>query len=340
MVGGVVGGGLPPDSFPASVPTANQLSFDATTIGTSALLALLFLLLAAFPGQLFNKTYEEHEEEIGRWFARGGKLGARVRGAIGRFWNMRFGVLTFVVLSAILYGFLSPSFGVNGQSLASLAGILVGLFIVILTFELPLWLTHRRVFRERGKVRVIPMTIMVGVLCVIASRVTSFQPGYLYGLVVGYVFSNHLELRDEARAHAWTAVWMLVVSLAAWLLLPFVDQNVNTQQLLDIGVSAALATIFVAGLEGILFELVPLRFLRGQVVFAWRKSVWAVLFGSAAFLFAYIMLEPNVGYLGSTRVSPLLPAVILFAVFGLASVAFWGYFRFRREREEAPAEMA
>jgi len=317
------------------VPTVDQLSFDAATVGTSALLALLFLLLAAFPGQLFNKTYEEHEDEIGRWFARGGALGARVRGAFGRFWNMRLGIATFIVLSAILYGFLSPSFGINSQSLASLAGILVGLFIVILTFELPIWITHRRVFHERGRVRVIPMTILVGVLCVIASRLTNFQPGYLYGLVVGYAFAHHLELRDEAHAHVWTGVWMLVVSIVAWLGLPLVDQNVSTQQLLDIGLSAALATIFVAGLEGILFELLPLRFLRGQVVFAWRKSVWAVLFGSAAFLFAYIMLEPNVGYLGSTRVSPLIPAIILFVIFGLASVGFWAYFRFRPEPKEA-----
>ena len=131
---------------------------------------------------------------------------------------------------------------------------------------------------------------------------------------------------------------MLAISLSAWLLLPLVDRNFNAQPFLDVLLSTALATIFVAGLEGLLFELVPLRFLRGEVVFAWRRSVWAILFLVAAFLFAWIMLQPQVGYLGSTRASPLIPALILFCTFGLFSVAFWGYFRFRREREEPISE--
>lgn len=148
------------------------------------------------------------------------------------------------------------------------------------------------------------------------------------------MFATELSLRDEAHAHVWTVVWMLFISLAAWLALPLVDQNLSAQPLLDIALSAALATILVAGLEGLLFELVPLRFLRGEVVYKWRRSVWAVLFLVSAFLFALIMLAPSVGYLGSTRNSPLLPAAILFAVFGLFSVAFWAYFRFRRQPAE------
>ena len=81
-----------------------------------------------------------------------------------------------------------------------------------------------------------------------------------------------------------------------------------------------------------LFELVPVRFLRGQSVFAWRRAVWATLFLAAAFSFVHILLTPQSGYLGSTQTSPLLAAVILFAGFGLFSVAFWAYFRYRPSR--------
>jgi hypothetical protein len=325
----VVSGGLPPTSFPASVPTISNLSFDLGSTGESALLALLFLLLAAFPGQLFNKTYEENHEEIDGWFAHGASALAGVTAFFSRFWNRRIGIFSFVILSALLYGFLSPSFGLDAQSVASLLGILIGLFVVVLAFELPLARAQRRLLNDPGKVRVVPMTIVFAIVCVIASRVTDFQPGYLYGLVAGYVFSRELDARQEARAHVWTGVWMLLISLAAWLALPLTDAALGGQPLLDVLVSAALATIFVAGLEGLLFELVPLRFLRGESVYKWRRSVWAVLFGTAAFFFAWIMLQPTVGYLGSTRRSPLLPAVILFVAFGLFSVAFWAYFRFR-----------
>lgn len=175
----VVRGGLPPDSFPASVPTIGDISADASSVGLSALLALLFLLLAAFPGQLLNKTYEENEEEIGEWFGRGGRALAGVRLALSRFWNRRLGIFSFVVLSALLYGFLSPSFGPSAESVASLVGILVGLGVVILAFELPIARAQRKLMHERGRVRVIPMTIVVAILCVIASRLSGFQPGYL-----------------------------------------------------------------------------------------------------------------------------------------------------------------
>ena len=57
------------------------------------------------------------------------------------------------------------------------------------------------------------MTIVVAVMCVLASRVTGFQPGYLFGLVAGYVFARDLAPADEAHAHVWTAVWMLAISL-------------------------------------------------------------------------------------------------------------------------------
>jgi hypothetical protein len=303
-------------------------------VGESALLALLFLLLAAFPGQLFNKTYEENEEEIHGWFAgRSGAL-AGISAALSGFWNKRVGIFTFVVLSALLYSFLSPSFGVDALSIASLIGILLGLVVVILAFELPIAGAHRRLLHERGKVRVLPMTIFVGIFCVIASRLTDFQPGYLYGLVAGYAFARELPDKDEAHAHVWTAVSMLTISLVSWLAMPLVDNGFSAQPLLDTLISAALATIFVAGLEGLLFELVPLRFLRGEVVYEWRRSVWTVLFLAAAFLFVWIMLQPNSGYLGSTRTSPLVPAVILFVGFGIFSVVFWAYFRFRPARTE------
>ena len=330
--------GLPPDSLPGSVPTVDEVDIDAFALGEDALLALLFLLLAAFPGQLFNKTYEENEEEIGSWFARGGVALSGLSTMLSRFWNRRLGIFSFVLLSALLYGFLSPSFGLNATSIASLIGILLGIFVIILAFELPISRAQRKLLHDPGKVRVIPATIVVAMVCVVASRLTDFQPGYLFGLVAGYVFARDLAPRDEAHAHVWTAVWMLAISLGAWLALPLVDRNFNAQPFLDVLLSTALATIFVAGLEGLLFELVPLRFLRGEVVFAWRKSVWAILFGIAAFLFAWIMLQPQVGYLGSTRTSPLIPAVILFCAFGAFSVAFWGYFRFRPDREEPVSE--
>ena len=309
-------------------------------IGQSLLLAILFLLLAAFPAQLFNKTLEENYLEVSSWFALGGRWTARIREELAAFWRRRSGLIVFLVLSASLYGFLSPEFGPTVESAASLLGILGGLAIVITAFEIPLVYFYRTKLKDRGRLAVQPLTIFVGIACVVLSRIADFQPGYLYGLVVGYVYAKELPIRDEGRANALTAIWMLTISLAAFFSLPLLESATGSTPLLQTALAAGVATIFIGGLEGLLFELVPLRFLRGETVWAWHRAAWAILFLSAAFTFVHILLTPTSGYLGSTRTSPLLAAVILFVGFGLFSVAFWAYFRYRPPRIAEPSAPA
>ena len=318
------GGGLA-----ASIRPFDELGSDSAVIAQSLLLALLFMLLAAFPGQLLNKTVEENYAEISGWFAASKGWTARVGRSLSSFWKSPVGLGLFVALSALLFGFLSPQFGLTFESVASFLGILVGLVIVIATFELPVVLVQRRRFADWGRLQVQPLTIFIAVVCVVLSRIADFQPGYLYGLVIGFEFARSLPVRQEGRSHALTAVVMLVVALSAWMLLPLAETATASIPLAQTAVAAALATIFIAGLEGMLFELVPVRFLRGQSVFAWRRAAWATLFLAAAFSFVHILLTPKSGFLGSTQTSPLLAAVILFAGFGLFSVGFWAYFRYR-----------
>jgi uncharacterized membrane protein YidH (DUF202 family) len=76
--------------------------------------------------------------------------------------------------------------------------------------------------------------------------------------------------------------------------------------------------------------LLPLRFLNGAKVVAWSRTAWAALFGLALFGTLHVLLAPGSGYVGSTnRVK--VSVVVLYVGFGLASFAFWAYFRFRPE---------
>ena len=102
-----------------SIRPIQQLGTDPAVIGQSLLLALLFMLLAAFPGQLLNKTVEENYTEVSGWFSAGKGWVAGVGRSLSRFWQSPLGLLMFVVVSALLFGFLSPQFGpsllVGGQ---------------------------------------------------------------------------------------------------------------------------------------------------------------------------------------------------------------------------------
>jgi hypothetical protein len=95
--------------------------------------------------------------------------------------------------------------------------------------------------------------------------------------------------------------------------------------------------MFVAGLEGLLFGLMPLRYLDGQKIVQWRRSVWIAVYGIAMFLFVHVMLRPGNNYIADSSDVSYATVLILFGSFGVLSVALWAFFRFRKRQAPAPA---
>lgn len=85
----------------------------------------------------------------------------------------------------------------------------------------------------------------------------------------------------------------------------------------------------VAGVELTVFGMLPLRFLPGEKVFRWNRRAWAALFGFGLFGFVHVLINPRSGYLADATRTPMLTIVALLLVFGIGSVVFWAYFRFR-----------
>jgi hypothetical protein len=319
-----------------SIPPPTNMQADPVSVGWSLLLVALFLLLALFPASLFNNTIEENYEVIAGWFGRGGRRISRLRNLMARLWRGKLGVLFFLLLSGVIYGFLDPGFGLDAESAALFAGIVLGLAITTAVFELPIVVVQRRVNLERGVVRVLPLTIVIALACVLVSRVAEFQPGYLYGLIAFWAFDRALPKRTAGAAEAATCVMILLLALAAWLLLPVAESAFGGAPLMSTLVLTTLAVIFIGGLEGLLVELLPLRFLRGSVVWAWRRSVWVILFVIAGFAFVHILLHPGVDYLFEARGEAVAVAVAFFLGFGALSVATWAYFRYLHKHPPAP----
>lgn len=244
-------------------------------------------------------------------------------------WRTPQGIVGFVLASALLYAFLDPTFGFSLESLATLGGLAVGLVLVLIAYGLPL-VVMARSQRFGLTVRALPATLLVAVVCVLVSRLTSFEPGYLYGLIIGFFFARNVDLRQEGRTEAVAAAASLAVALVAWIGLAFLRGGAADQGSLGaILVETAAVTTVVAGLENAVFALLPLRFLPGAAVFAWNRRVWAVLIALGIFGFAHVLLNPSAGYLADTTRTSFLTLVALLAAFGLASVLFWAWFRFR-----------
>jgi hypothetical protein len=322
--GGAAQGEAAGPPFADSIATPARVSRDPLVLLESAGLAAAIVLLMPFPGQLFNSTLEEHEDDVRRWLRLDRARGAASR--IAAFWASWRGIAAFAVAAALLYGFLDPTFGIDAHSAATFVGMLVAIAVVTLVFAIPTWVAHRG-RGDPARLKVVPLSLAVAVVCVLISRVTGFQPGYLYGLLIGLAFAHELSGVEEGRATAVAAGLMLGAAAVAWLALGALPAG-NTA-FAATALRTALAALMVAGLEGVAFGLLPFRFLPGEALYGWNRALWAALLGVGAFAFLHILVNPASGYLADTSRTPLFTVIGLLLGFSLVSVAFWAWFRFR-----------
>lgn len=323
-----------------SVDDANGVPWSAGAVTRSALLAILLLLLILFPSILFNSTFEENYDEVRGWFRRGRRVGgspgspSRIAALWSRPWFRPLVFVGFFAMSALLYGFLDPGFGVHRRSLALFLGLLAGLMVVTIVAELPTVVLLRR-HGDRGRIRLLGGSLAVGVLCVAASRLAHFRPGYLYGVIAGATFQRELSREEAGRGVMFSAVILLAASVGAWLAWIPVSHAANKPGA-GLGIlvlDAVLAAVFVTGLEAVVIGLLPLRFLDGHKLFSWNRALWVILFVVGVFGFVHLLLRPGGGYLNHSGNTPMFTVLGLFLAFGVASVSFWAYFRFRKPRE-------
>lgn len=238
-------------------------------------------------------------------------------------------VLLAVAVVALISAFLNPDLALNAEGLAIFLGFLAAIAVVLVTFELPAILVHRRGTGETGRMRVLPWAIVLAAVFVLISRLFNLQPGYLYGVILAVVFLQAVAPRQEGREAAFGAAFTLVLALVAWVLLTAVrGAGLPPGDLVGLALETALAAIVVAALEAVAFGLMPLRFMPGYVIYRWRRPVWAVLWALSLFGFIHILIGPNAGYLSDLSIPALMAALGVFALFGAISVLFWAYFRF------------
>ncbi|MEP7378318.1 MAG: FGLLP motif-containing membrane protein [Chloroflexota bacterium] len=354
-------------SLMSSVPDPFHITLDPVVVAQSVALTAGVIVLVPFPSALFNNTLEENYAEVMGWVAR---LQAWAKRSWDRFiawirrqiasrrapttatapapptgpmsgeafvtatavdpWQSPLRIAGFIGLTALLYAFLDPTFGFSLNSLAELVGLALGLFAVMLAWGVPLLIMSRH-DRFALTMRALPATLIVGVACVLISRFANFQPGYLYGLIVGFFIAHGIDARVDGRAKAVAAATTLVVALAGWIVLALLRGSAGGADFVTVLLEAAAVTVVVAGLENAVFAMLPLRFMPGEAVFKWDRRVWIALMAIGLFGFVHVLLNPaaGAGYLADSTRTSFVTLILLLAFFGIASVLFWAYFRFR-----------
>jgi photosystem II stability/assembly factor-like uncharacterized protein len=334
-------GAVPASTSPSILSTVGgSLASPASLLGAplstlvNALITVGLILLITFPSQLFNRTYEENHERIRGWWERRLTWSARLRER-GQALNPSVGgALSFaavLLVGGVLAAMLDPGFGPNVRSLALFAGAVLALVAGVAVSGLAAG-AYRRTRHRVGhwRLRALPSALLVATVCVFISRITQFQPGYLYGLIGGVVFTGHLNSREEGHEVAVASVGTLIVSIVAWVVWVPVAGAASAHPS-SFGLALAenfLAALFLSGMVGLVIGLVPLRFLPGERVARWHRGVWAILFGVACLTVVEVMIRPQTS--AGRRVEPLWTTIGLFLAFGLASVLFWAYFKVQR----------
>ena len=329
---------------------------DASVVATNVLLTGLFLFLFLLTSEIFNSTIDEHRAEVEGWFTRlvRGPLRflaplARADAAVDHLAESGRGgaILHTVAVLAVLgvvYGLLSADFGLNEQTLVLIVSLMVGLgLLTYLNFGGKSLIVRRR-YRTRSVVRLYGTAVIVAAACVLVSRFVDFHPGFVYGFVASMVILAPVALtkRDEARIVALPAMALLVVSLAAWLLLgPVRAAAAEGGSLGSTLLESILGVVFLGGLEGLLFSLLPIRYLDGAKILAWSRPAWVLLYGVVVFLWWQLLLNRDAAYVDALK-QPSVQAVFgVLLVWGITTGCMWTYFRIRdRGRSEEEVEEA
>jgi hypothetical protein len=242
-------------------------------------------------------------------------------------------------MSAFAGGFLDPSFGTGSAWLRTAFGVLLGVLVTTAIYTGIHAIVMRRLYGIWGHWQIYPTGIVIVGICVVVCKIANVEPGYIYGVMLSYSLGTfRIPPRHEGRLVALGYLVVLAFSVGNWLLWPAVKDAASAPSpaLATTLLSSVMAAVFMGGICSLVFGLMPLRFLDGAKLFSRERILWLALFAAGLFLFVHVVLNnsPQAPHAGRSYVV----AITFFTLFGLASAAFWAYFRFRPE--PAPAVVA
>jgi hypothetical protein len=312
----------------ASISGPKDIPFSPELLFLSLLTTGFLVLLIMFPAELFNATVQSNYEEIMRW-----SLIHRIKTFYDRMNHLPalIVVIGFAILGAIINSFLSPDFGFNQPTFALILGLLIALFVITLVYDITRKFYMKKRFGVSSKLRAHSLGLFTGSLLVAVSRLANFLPGYCYGIFTGLVYKHQPEEKEDGEGIAISAILLLVVAIIGWFSwVPIKEAAMgDNPSFLALVIDAAIATLWVSALTATVFGLMPLRFMYGEVVMKWNFAGWAIIYITGVYLFVYTLLNPAIGIYGKSDKASWAAVLSLFFAFGIFSILFWGYFRYR-----------
>ncbi|MEX2159455.1 MAG: FGLLP motif-containing membrane protein, partial [Dehalococcoidia bacterium] len=322
-----------------TVRTPGQLSTDWDVVGTNILLAVVLLLVLLWSSSLLNDVMNENSGELHSFFGRVAAPFQRsfgLIGSIGAGLPAGLGALVspalVLIASALIYTVANPDVGLNEGTFVLFGAFFIGIAVTTYVYEGGEALVMHRAFNVPAGVRVVPFAIGVAAFFVLISRVVDFPAPVMYGFIAAATVFGSAELDHRQAGIAITvpAVILLALSLGSWSLVgPLRDAARDSDSWVAHVPSETAAALFVGGIEGLLFTMIPLSFSDGAKIYRWHRAVWLPLFAIPAFLFAWVVLNPQAAALDALLQGRVLFIVCIVAAYGASAVLTWVYFHYR-----------
>jgi hypothetical protein len=329
-------------TFADRLLTPGEIDLSADNLGKGGLLAFLLAALLYLPITIFNKATEKNHDVIQRWLARPRAWLIAIASLIPFQGHTFFTLAAGVLASTALFSFVEPGFPHESGSLEYAIGMLIGFAVVSAVF-FGTWrfVIHWLEPHSTGRWRIYPPYILLAACFVILSRAAHLLPGVVIGTVAEYEPSRKLNRRTAGIRVANTYGALLLAGLIAWFAWIPVEHAASHEgaSSLTLILDSALAIIFVSSLESVAFGLIPMRFLDGNDLYVWRKPLWAAMWGASLLWFSIVILHPALSTYSHLTGTKAIALGLLFGGLMFASLATWGYFRWRDARLERAAEV-
>jgi hypothetical protein len=346
-----------PSSITTTIPTPREALFPLKTLAVNGGIAAAVALLLTFPSQLFNQTLQQNYGDIALWwrkklrpFRRRGERPVSNAGeptAVGTVTapsNERTSRLeqpwvfgTVFLLGALANSLNDGRFGLSLSTLVTFVAVVLSLSIGLSESFIIGTIYHtKRHGSAPRKLIAIPMGLAIAAALVVFSRLINFEPGYLYGLVCGVVFTRELPSNEKGHLAALGFLTTIAVSVVAWIIwIPVNAAALRPSPFVGIVLADdLLGALFVGGLVGSFFGMIPIKGLPGWTIKQWNVWAWVAGFAVATLGLFQILLRPGIAGHGHR---PLVISVILFVAFGVGSVAFHEHFENKQLRANGAA---
>ncbi|MGH9226236.1 MAG: FGLLP motif-containing membrane protein [Acidimicrobiales bacterium] len=323
--------------FVEAVPSPLETRTELGELAQDAFLTIVFLALLSLPINVVNGIAETNAEQLA---ARTAGIGQRLRARTAGDWigNLPVGLVLVVaaLVSAVLYGFLQPSFGLDEPSLALVVGVTLAVLLLNAVQRLSQIAWLRRRFNAGPFLRLLPGFVLVALVCVVISRLIGLQPGLLLGPLATVGLRQQLPQEKQGQALAVAYASVAVFGVLAWFSRSSVLEAFDPATLPGEVVGVTLTTLVVACTETVAFNMIPLRFLDGSQVIAWSKAAWAGLALFGLYGFIHVLINPDSGGAFTGRTTFL---GILLVIYLVLAAAFWAFFHFRAAADMPPSDV-